>query len=147
MKLELEKQFAVSNSSVPNNIFDCVPPEETVWEVAGYALNAGPLSTAIVTPVDPLYDVPVKPVPIVNAAKLEPKEIPEIVELVNAELPIFDKVFEEPLIVLLVKTSEDVSVTTVFSKEIVIVSPDIVVSTPEPPAIFNVSPKEIVEAV
>ena len=31
-----------------------------------------------------------------------------------------------------------------LSKEIVKVSPDINVSTPEPPAIFNVSPKEIV---
>ena len=38
---------------------------------------------------------------------------------------------------------KDVSVTTVLSKAIVSVSPEILVSIPEPPAIFNASPKEI----
>ena len=44
---------------------------------------------------------------------------------------------------LFVNVSVDVSVTIVLSKEIVKVSPDIAVSIPEPPAIFNASPKEI----
>ena len=38
---------------------------------------------AIVTAVEPLYDVPLNPVPIVKVAKLEPNDIPLIVEFCN----------------------------------------------------------------
>ena len=43
---------------------------------------------AIVTAPEPLYEVPLKPVPIVKVAKLLPKEIPDIVLLVNLALAI-----------------------------------------------------------
>jgi len=58
-----------------------------------------------------------------------------------ARVPVIVFVLKE--IDLLVNVSVDVSVTIVLSKEIVKVSPDIAVSIPEPPAIFNASPKEI----
>ena len=41
---------------------------------------------AIVTAPEPLYEVPLNPVPIVKVAKLLPKAIPEIVLLVNLAL-------------------------------------------------------------
>jgi hypothetical protein len=78
---------------------------------------------AIVTGVDPLYEVPLKPVPIVNAEEAvavtvtePPKETVEplivIVELLRLPLAIFVNVFDEPLIVLLVSVCVPVSVTT-----------------------------------
>jgi hypothetical protein len=41
---------------------------------------------AIVTAPEPLYEVPLNPVPIVKVAKLLPKAIPEIVLLANLAL-------------------------------------------------------------
>ena len=40
-------------------------------------------SIAIVTAAEPLYEVPLKPVPIVSVFKLEPNATPEIVLLAN----------------------------------------------------------------
>ena len=69
------------------------------------------LSNAIVTGDDPLYDVPLNPVPIVRALEdvavtvtVPPKETVDpliVIELfVSDALPIFERVFVEPLIVV-----------------------------------------------
>ena len=63
------------------------------------------LVSAIVTAEEPLYEVPLKPVPIVNAFKLLPRATPDMVELVNAEFGMFVRVLVDPLILLLVKVS------------------------------------------
>ena len=50
---------------------------------------------AIVTADEPLYEVPLNPVPIVNVSKLVPNALPLIVELANCEFAI-DTTCEEP---------------------------------------------------
>ena len=64
---------------------------------------------------------------------------------VNDELPIFDKVFEAPEIVLFVSVSVDVSVTIEPSVAIVNSVPFSVVVTPEPPNIENPPPSEMLD--
>ena len=62
-----------------------------------------------------------------------------MLELVNEALAILDNVFEEPLIVLLVKVCVPVSVATVLSIAIVTVLVAADVSIPVPPATVKIS--------
>ena len=96
----------------------------SVWLPVKVATTVG--SMAVVTLVDPLKDVPVKPVPkvsvpvvlavtVVDPPKLT--ELPLIVidELVSAEFGMLVKVFDAPDIVLLVRVCRPVRVATVES--------------------------------
>ena len=57
---------------------------------------------ATVVADDPLYDPPVRPVPMVRLLRFDPKDTPEMVLLVKAELGILVRVLVEPEILLLV---------------------------------------------
>ena len=71
----------------------------------------------------------------------------DIVEFDKEELPIFDSVLFEPLIVLFVKTSEDVSVTIDPSVDNTILLFSMAVLIPEPPTISKLPPNGIVKLV
>lgn len=120
------------------------------------------VSIAVVTLVDPLKDAPVKPVPrvkvpvvlaviVVEPPKLTVLPLMVMELLVNEELPMLLSVFDEPLIVLLVRVSAPAKVAKVpVVGKVTLVAPVVVrvkENAPEvvkDPAVVTFPPKVVV---